>query len=1477
MTRPASPVVVAGMHRSGASLAASMLSALGIGMGERRLVADRKSRRGEFEDKGFLALNRRMLEAASAPDDGGRPDWGWTEGERLDRQAFGAFRQEAEALVAARARAGGPWGWKDPRTTLALDFWSSLLEDARYVFVYRHPWAVADSMQRLGAEVFLRHPEYAYRIWSFYNRQLLEFHRRHRDRSLLISSEALLGRPDRLAELLREHLGLEIGASSPGGAVEADRFQSWGAEDPLPALVAAVHPECVALLGELDRAADLSGAGLWPERPPPRRTAAAGSARLSVVIPCYDQGELLIEAVASVERSVDEACELIVVNDGSREPRTLEVLDHLRRGGYRIVDQANAGLAAARNRGVALAAGPYVLPLDADNRLRPAFVPAALAILEAAPEVGVVYGNRHDFGLRNGTVEVPDFDLGSLLLFNTIDACALLRKEMWTDCGGYDPRAPAWEDWELWIAGAERGWQLRHLAAVGFDYRVRPGSMITTIDAEERRRLYAYIIAKHRDLYWSRLPEILVTAQRSAADLLSLRRGQERNEAEIRAEYESVVERLVAQLGQFDARVRQLGNEIELRHATAQAEVGRLTGELAEERSRRPTAEDRSAALAAAERRLHDALEEERSQRAALASLSEDLKMQRAALAASLGEAEGQAKDLRRARVDLDWSYRQWQASASELDAIRRSKMWRLWMAYHAARRGVLAPLGLARRLPRMLGTSARRGRSLLGLARRATARGLGRVYLAAWTAGAWLLSIWRRGRLPAPGTGQAAGELASPAALGRRPRILIVCPYPLYPADHGGGVRIYNLIQRLSRHCDLHLLIFIPADDDPAQRRALEPWVEKLYFHHWRPRLQPDLWGLKPPGVQFFEAPEVSSLVAEILSRERIDALQLEYTELGQYGLPRFARVKVVLSEIDITFRSRARRRRAGLQHRYTLDRNFGYSLTDWMRQFHYELQVTRRADQVHVMSRADGAYLASFLPDGWRRIRVVPNAVALDDYRPPAAGAPRSRRLLFVGNFEHLPNLDALDYLLGDLWPQIRLRAPDAEIVVAGARAGPSVCRYDGRDGVAVVGAVPETRPYYQECRALVAPIRAGSGTRLKILEALACGMPVLTTTVGAEGIEGVPGRHFLIADSAAELIEGACRLLVDGELCARLGRGGRELAERLYGWEDSAAAALAGYAGLLDRPAPDDRSAWEPPVLAPAGAATKDQIDVSIVIPTLHGGAVLERCLAAVGQQETGRSVEVLCVDSGSSAAELTAMERSGARVIHVERSQFNHGLTRDLGAAASRGRVLVFLNQDAVPRDLDWLERLTAPLFAANDCVAVQGAIVEVPDRERRFYWDSCGDRFYFTRETRRWLERYFGIGFSTVNAAIRRDVWERHPFGYAPILEDKKWQREVVAAGHGIAVAPLAAVAHTHNYDMSSLSRRCESEGFGWRTLGETYSLSDMLADALRPRIYADLLRGLARGQIRSRAELFFPFLRPWLLFRGNRWGKELRA
>ncbi|HEX6861782.1 MAG TPA: sulfotransferase, partial [Thermoanaerobaculia bacterium] len=221
------PLIIAGMHRSGTSLAASLAAAAGVGVGERLLAADHANPRGYFEDAGFLSLQQRMLTESTPPDDGGHRDWGWTESERLDRTRFPLYREEALALIEAQRRPGR-WGWKDPRTTLALDFWDGLAADARYLFVYRYPWDVADSMQRLGAEVFLRHPEYAHRIWAFYNRQLLDFCRRHRERSLLVSVNALMRDPDRFRSLLAERLGLELGGERTREILEAGLLRTTG-------------------------------------------------------------------------------------------------------------------------------------------------------------------------------------------------------------------------------------------------------------------------------------------------------------------------------------------------------------------------------------------------------------------------------------------------------------------------------------------------------------------------------------------------------------------------------------------------------------------------------------------------------------------------------------------------------------------------------------------------------------------------------------------------------------------------------------------------------------------------------------------------------------------------------------------------------------------------------------------------------------------------------------------------------------------------------------------------------------------------------------------------------------------------------------------------------------------------------------------------------------------------------------------------
>jgi rhamnosyltransferase len=274
-------------------------------------------------------------------------------------------------------------------------------------------------------------------------------------------------------------------------------------------------------------------------------------------------------------------------------------------------------------------------------------------------------------------------------------------------------------------------------------------------------------------------------------------------------------------------------------------------------------------------------------------------------------------------------------------------------------------------------------------------------------------------------------------------------------------------------------------------------------------------------------------------------------------------------------------------------------------------------------------------------------------------------------------------------------------------------------------------------------------------------------------------------------------------------------------------------------------------------------------SIVIPSKNGGALLGLALERILGQRTPWAFEVVVLDSGSNAESLAVLRGLPVRFHPILPAEFNHGRTRDLGASLARGEHLVFVNQDAVPATDDWLLKLLKPLDGGDEYAAVQGGIREFPDRSR-FFWDSCGSRFYFTRESERWIPRYGGIGFSTINAAIRRAAWEACPFGEAVMMEDKKWQRAACARGLRIAYQPEAAVYHTHNYDLRGLIRRCQQEGFGWRLVGESYSLADMVRDTVSLPKYRELWRGIREGRARTSAELLFPFLRPWLVFRGNR-------
>jgi|GEM_PF-290482 len=520
-----SPVmIITGMHRSGTSLTAAFIQALGTYMGESLMPADSANAKGYFEDLDFLEFQRSLLQNCCDLTEGGWHDWGWTESEFLDRSRFKSYTLAARRLIQLHQHKNQIWGWKDPRTSLLLNFWYDLLPEAKFIFVYRFPWDVVDSIRRINQPIFNLHPEYSLKIWAFYNRHILDFYRNHRDSCLLFHVDAIEHQSEQLIQLIQNKLKIPIDADRQAlnTVFEKKLLNKLSEDDTNVTQMLRQHPDCLTLLAELEHLADISSKpredSLEPLVVSPSQVIVKAldkaSVKASVIIPCFNQGEFLVGAIASAEESINVDYEIIIIDDGSTDPKTQRILVSLEASGYRIIRQQNQGLANARNRGISIAKGQYILPLDADNRIRPDYLCKAIDILEHSPQVGIVYGDLEYFGEQTGIRNVPDFNLDILLIENYIDACAVIRKTVWESCGGYDANIPdklGYEDWDLWLSASEQGWQFHHIAEVLFDYYVRSHSMVSACKIPaNRRRLIQYLCQKHDNLYTPKFKNVII-------------------------------------------------------------------------------------------------------------------------------------------------------------------------------------------------------------------------------------------------------------------------------------------------------------------------------------------------------------------------------------------------------------------------------------------------------------------------------------------------------------------------------------------------------------------------------------------------------------------------------------------------------------------------------------------------------------------------------------------------------------------------------------------------------------------------------------------------------------------------------------------------------------------------------------------------------------------------------------------------------
>lgn len=235
------------------------------------------------------------------------------------------------------------------------------------------------------------------------------------------------------------------------------------------------------------------------------------SSKVSIIITCYNDGEFIEEAIKSVVDSLYNNIEIIIIDDNSSDLATQAKLQSLLSKGYNVQRLSkNQGVGNARNHGIKLAKGKYILPLDADDRLRPAYISIAVEVFENKSNVGVVYCNVQRFGGKSSIRIAPEFKLAQLLAGNFIASCSFFRKELWEKSTGYDTNMPNYEDWEFWISLAKQNIGFFHLNEVLFEYRAKEISKISKcLDPSHREKVVHYVVNKHIELYKNHMPEIV--------------------------------------------------------------------------------------------------------------------------------------------------------------------------------------------------------------------------------------------------------------------------------------------------------------------------------------------------------------------------------------------------------------------------------------------------------------------------------------------------------------------------------------------------------------------------------------------------------------------------------------------------------------------------------------------------------------------------------------------------------------------------------------------------------------------------------------------------------------------------------------------------------------------------------------------------------------------------------------------------------
>jgi glycosyltransferase involved in cell wall biosynthesis len=404
--------------------------------------------------------------------------------------------------------------------------------------------------------------------------------------------------------------------------------------------------------------------------------------------------------------------------------------------------------------------------------------------------------------------------------------------------------------------------------------------------------------------------------------------------------------------------------------------------------------------------------------------------------------------------------------------------------------------------------------------------------------------------------------------------RILALYPFLPYPVVSGAAQRGCSILDILASRHEVTLASFVGRDDSLSELRswktcalfARQPLTvtrqseEKLSPEGERLRaFRPQSRISVPQGLDFFDTAAMWNRLAELDLRQ-FDAVHVRFAGMAPYALAlkQAAPHLRLIIDLDDNPSLLLYRKLWNTRRKFQL-RLFAWELKEFLRTVAFELRELRKFDSVWICSKVDFDRMSHRIGPG--RTLIVENVV--DAQKLASINRQNIEpAILMIGDFNYGPNREGADFFVTEAWPRIRAKIPEAQLWLVGKNANSYMLEWNGNQGIVVTGMVDDVKQYLARAMISIAPLFVGTGTKLKILEALGAGLPVVTTTVGIEGIEAKEGIDLFIADTAEAFADCCTRLLQDAALRDRMAKAGQSLVREKYDISVMARAVLRCY---------------------------------------------------------------------------------------------------------------------------------------------------------------------------------------------------------------------------------------------------------------------------------------------------------------------------